>query len=285
MLATFPGKLDQLVFDPGSKGKSVGNALSAEAQRLMPAGFTLWANIANERACAFYERQGMTLQSIGLPPESSSRSSRIVAGRPGDGCGGASVDIRSAKGASVMRLMTLMAMVIGIVAPMSASGQRALDPATVIVPDVSLPKDKAAAQALIDNGWKYFFFHKAGVSFDAALMDVAFCYRYLPAVAVMQLPAYSAWGSGAPAPKTDYYRVFENYGLVGVGIGALVEGPLLRRNRQSRMRRCMETRGYKRYAMAEATWEALSKGDAKITIPIFAKRASGPKPDLPEPQK
>jgi hypothetical protein len=37
--------------------------------------------------------------------------------------------------------------------------------------------------------------------------------------------------------------------------------------------------------MTESTWETLSKGDAKTTIPIFAKLASGPKPDLPEPQK
>jgi hypothetical protein len=184
-----------------------------------------------------------------------------------------------------MRSMTLVAMVIGIVVPMPASAQQTIDPATVTVPDVSLPTDKAAAQALIDNGWKYFFFHKQGVTFDVALIDVAFCYQYVPSVAVMQLPAYSRWTSGALAPKTDYYHVFENYGLVGVGIGALVEGTLLRRNRQSRMRRCMETRGYKRYPMTESTWETLSKGDAKTTIPIFAKLASGPKPDLPEPQK
>jgi hypothetical protein len=184
-----------------------------------------------------------------------------------------------------MRSIAALTILMGTVASATAAAQQTVDPTTVTIPDVSLPKDKAAAQTLIDNGWKYFFFHKAGVSFDAALMDVAFCYQYLPGVAVMQLPAYSDWGSGAPAPKTDYYRVFENYGLVGMGIGALVDGPLLRRNRQSRMRRCMETRGYKRYPMAEATWEALSKGDAKITIPIFAKLASGPKPDLPEPQK
>ncbi|HEX4694168.1 hypothetical protein [Sphingomonas sp.] len=166
-----------------------------------------------------------------------------------------------------------------------AHAQDKIDPAGITAPDVSLPNDKEAAKALIDNGWKYFFLHKQGVAFDAALGDIAFCYRYVPPVVVTRLPDYAGWSKGAPAPKPDYYRAFTQYGLVGVGIGALIEGTLDRRDRQSRMRRCMETRGYKRYPMAEETWENLWKGDPKTTIPILAKLASGPKPDLPEPQK
>jgi GNAT superfamily N-acetyltransferase len=69
MLATYAGKLDQLFLAPAWKGKSVGKALFAEAKRLMPAGFTLWANTANDRARAFYERQGMKLTGLGPRPD------------------------------------------------------------------------------------------------------------------------------------------------------------------------------------------------------------------------
>jgi len=69
MLATYPGKLDQLFLDPDWKGRGVGKALLAEAKRLMPGGFTLWANTANERARAFYERQGMVLDRTGPRPD------------------------------------------------------------------------------------------------------------------------------------------------------------------------------------------------------------------------
>lgn len=69
MLALYPGKLDQLFLAPEWKGTGVGKALFAEAKRLMPDGFTLWANIANDRARAFYESQGMALTALGPRPD------------------------------------------------------------------------------------------------------------------------------------------------------------------------------------------------------------------------
>ena len=69
MLATYPTTIDQLFLVPAWKGRGVGKALFAEAKRLMPAGFTLWANTANTRAREFYERQGMVLKRIGPRPD------------------------------------------------------------------------------------------------------------------------------------------------------------------------------------------------------------------------
>ena len=69
MLATYPGKIDQLFLDPGWKGRGAGKLLFAEAKRLMPEGFTLWANTANVRARDFYERQGMALAEIAPRPD------------------------------------------------------------------------------------------------------------------------------------------------------------------------------------------------------------------------
>ena len=69
MLATYPGKVDQLFLDPAWRGRGVGKALFAEAKRLMPDGFTLWSNTANDRARAFYEAQGMRLTALGPRPD------------------------------------------------------------------------------------------------------------------------------------------------------------------------------------------------------------------------
>ena len=69
MLATYPAKLDQLLLDPEWRGRGVGKSLFAEAKRLMPGGFTLWANVANDRARGFYERQGMALTGVGPRPD------------------------------------------------------------------------------------------------------------------------------------------------------------------------------------------------------------------------
>ena len=69
MLATYPTTIDQLFLDPAWKGRGVGKALLAEAKRLAPGGFTLWANTANAPAREFYERQGMAFQELAPRPD------------------------------------------------------------------------------------------------------------------------------------------------------------------------------------------------------------------------
>ncbi len=76
MLATYPGKVDQIFLDPRWKGQGIGDALFAEARRLMPAGFTLWTQVANTQARRFYERQGMVHEATGPHPD---KPERIIA--------------------------------------------------------------------------------------------------------------------------------------------------------------------------------------------------------------
>ena len=73
--------------------------------------------------------------------------------------------------------------------------------------------------------------------------------------------------------------VVNNYGLVGTVIGGMVAGPIERRFRQSRMRRCMEPRGYERFPATEATWEEIIDNYSPGSIAVQAKLASGPRPD------
>ena len=76
MLATHDAKLRELFLDPEWEGRGIGKALFAEAKRLLPGGFTLWANTANTRARGFYERQGMAFEGLGPRPD---KAEQVVA--------------------------------------------------------------------------------------------------------------------------------------------------------------------------------------------------------------
>jgi hypothetical protein len=153
------------------------------------------------------------------------------------------------------------------------------DPATINVPDLSGSDSKE----VIDNGWKYFFFQKPSVSFAEAHSDLAFCYRYQGNSnwGTVGSPRFVPWVEAAADDTADTSSpITTQYGLIGYGMGALVlgmiEGTLVRRDQQSKMRRCMETRGYTRYGVAEEIWENVRAMPPADAIAVQAKIASGP---------
>lgn len=154
------------------------------------------------------------------------------------------------------------------------------DPATITIPDLTGGRDPQ----VIKNGWKYFYFWRADTSFEQAHTDFVDCYRFLPkGGGNALLPGFGRWGGSEDLKKTT--TDVNNYGLVGVAIGAIIAGPLERRARQSRLRRCMEPRGYQRYPLQEIRWETLTDNFSSQSITLQAKAASGPRPDgdaLPE---
>lgn len=146
------------------------------------------------------------------------------------------------------------------------------DPATIEVPDLS----NSGNSQVIRNGWKYFFFRKDGVSFEAAHADFSDCFRYLKPTGWgdVMLPSFVAWNK--PEVRKAEYDNGNAYGLVGALILSMVEGTLTRRDYQSKMRRCMETRDYVRYGVDEEIWENVVALPPDESIPILAKIASGP---------
>lgn len=153
------------------------------------------------------------------------------------------------------------------------------DPATITVPDLSRSGDPD----VIENGWKYFFFRRDGVSFADAHADIAFCYRYMGNSnwGTVGMPRFVPWQEAAVDQTKDTNpSVNSNYGLLGYAVGAvisgMIEGTLVRRDRQSKMRRCMETRGYTRYGVAEEIWENVIAMDPADAIAVQAKIAAGP---------
>lgn len=149
------------------------------------------------------------------------------------------------------------------------------DPASVPLPSLESVSDPRVQK----DGWKHFFFHKVGVSYAEAFSDFSDCYRFLGGmlpVGPEPLPASGAWSrapsDGALKPQGT------SYGLVGVAIGQIVAGPMQRRIRQSRLRRCMEPRGYVRFPLDEENWKLLIDNYSMRSIAAQAKLASGPRP-------
>jgi hypothetical protein len=126
---------------------------------------------------------------------------------------------------------------------------------------------------------KYFLLHKPGVTVEQAEADLSFCWRFLPRGVERSAPGFVPWGkTDAPRPSAPAVNA---YGLVGVGIAAIVAGPINRSLRQSRIFRCMVPRGYARYRTSEAFWHQLNSDDAVQSVHLQALIAAGPVPPTP----
>lgn len=155
------------------------------------------------------------------------------------------------------------------------------DPATIAVPQITGGRD----EGVVRNGWKYFYFWRADTTFEQAYADFADCYRFLPVPGTdLTVPTFVAWRGAEGLDKAEP-NYNPQYGLMGAAIAAMVAGPIERRASQSRMRRCMEPRGYQRFPVSEETWEQIVDGYSPGSIAVSARLASGPHPDadpLPE---
>lgn len=150
------------------------------------------------------------------------------------------------------------------------------DPASLTVPDMTPTRDAG----VIADGWRHFYFHKPGVSYEEAYRDFSDCYRFLPVPGASgEIPGFIPWRE---RPGTVSVQRVNNYGLVGAIIGGLVAGPIDRRDRQIRMRRCLEPRGYVRYPLSEEVWRQLTDDYSPRSIAVQALVASRPAPNLPQ---
>jgi hypothetical protein len=126
------------------------------------------------------------------------------------------------------------------------------------------------------DGNKFFYFHKTGVKFEQARDDLSFCYRFLNAKGLMQLPMFVAWDEDLKRKTIE--PNYGQWGLVGVLIGGAVENTLLRQLNNAKMRACMEPRGYQMFAMPKEAYQQIYDADTSLAISKHAKLASGPEP-------
>lgn len=158
----------------------------------------------------------------------------------------------------------------------AAAAHGAAPPVEPSVPSLAVSDDQ------LGDARKYFVLHKAGVSPEEAQADLTFCWRFLPHGQARSVPGFVPWQRATAAKPIDYSSGYPMWGLMTFAIGALVDGPIERSVRQSRLIRCMAPRGYTRYRTSEAVWRQLNTDDAAQSIRLQAQIAAGPIPPTPQ---
>ncbi len=160
------------------------------------------------------------------------------------------------------------------------------DPASLSVPDVTASDPKVQS-----DGYKFFYFYNPSVSFSEAALDIAECRSFLMSGAAPKVPGFIPWVE--PVNRKIVRgpgMINAAYGPLGIalsiginqGLAAIIMPKMERGLRNNKLRRCMEPRGYSRYALPEESWKTLNEGDEGKLILMQAKLASGPKPVLGE---
>jgi hypothetical protein len=139
------------------------------------------------------------------------------------------------------------------------------------LPDLNVPERQWG------DDRKYVILHKARISVTEAEQDFGFCWRFLSHGVQRRSPGFVPWRQG----ETTRPFVYDggSYGLVGAAIGSIVQGPLERSIRQSRLYSCMLPRGYARYRTSEDVWGRLNDdAHSQKSIHLQALIAAGPVP-------
>lgn len=171
-----------------------------------------------------------------------------------------------------MRSLHALALALLATAPtLAVRAQETLpDPATITVPIIPAPADPKVRE----EGYKFFYFHKPSVSFAEAYADLAECQGLIAGTIFGTgglLPGFRPWVE-TPRPPQGY----------GPGASSLLGSILIpkfeRGQRNNKLRRCMEPRGYVRYPLPEAIWDQLNDDKNERALLMQAKLASGPAP-------
>jgi hypothetical protein len=146
------------------------------------------------------------------------------------------------------------------------------DPATIEVPDVTPSQDPKVRK----EGFKFYYFHNPSVSFAEAVVDLRECRAHLATGGPARVPGFIPWDE---THRRETPGISSPYGLIGYFIAAEILMPKIERGlRSNKMRRCMGTRGYDRYAITEKAWDVLNDGEEERLVLMQARLASGPKP-------
>jgi len=139
----------------------------------------------------------------------------------------------------------------------------------------------AEAEASFD---KYFFFHRAGTSFEEAYADIREC-DALASGSSIYMGGDSSSMAGAVA---QYGMAGALGGAIGGAIADAIFGSAARRDqRRTNLRNCMSFKGYQRYGLSRDLWTAFNfeEGNGRKREPVRlnalalqALVASGPKP-------
>lgn len=152
-----------------------------------------------------------------------------------------------------------------------------IDVDAIKLPDLAFKPDPAVAAGYD----KYYYFHREGTDFRAALADVRDCDNLARGLAspygYQEVPyAYAGTMAGAVG------------GMIGnLMVQAIFGSAAVRAARRVNMRRCMNFKGYQRYGLPKDSWQefnfeegfgAIAEPKRQAYLKQQAKVASGPKP-------
>jgi hypothetical protein len=151
-----------------------------------------------------------------------------------------------------------------------------------VIPDLS----GSRMPSVVKDGWKFFFFHRSGVSFADAHADFSDCYRFIAPSGYVDVieSSFVPWREESTRRDRAVRNGYAPLGGVIMKVFNL-EDSLAQGDRQAKMRRCMEPRGYKRYGVAKGIWEKMANMQVEEAISMQAKIASGPLFNGEEPTK
>lgn len=163
-----------------------------------------------------------------------------------------------------------------LLTPFAASAQETLpDVATIDVPAFTSPTSPSGPGDPV----KFFYLAKEGASFREAYDDLADCYRFLEAGPTLHLPGYAPWTEVAHRQDKSTYDPAQPFAGIVQGALAAAFLPMLdavvsRNLANTKLRRCMETRGYRRFAVSKEIWLQIHKGTVREALLRQAKLAS-----------
>jgi len=152
----------------------------------------------------------------------------------------------------------------------------------VKVPDVSPSQDPKVRS----EGYKFYYFNNPAVSFADAYRDLVECRGHLVVAGPAKVPGFIPWDEahrrrtrqGGPMVVGPDMVTAVAGAVVFSAMAAIILPKMERGARSNKMRRCMGTRGYERYAITEDAWDILNKGDEKQLLLMQAKLAAAPRP-------
>ena len=130
------------------------------------------------------------------------------------------------------------------------------------------------------DGDSRFYFHKNGVSYQAAFADFQLCSGYAASVVLVAKPKdYVPLGPDMTNPDTSEDAAPRAIPIYGGLVGALLFDAFVAPDMwASATRLCMNYRGYKRYAVYSAAYRAITRGSTTEAMARQAIVASGPAP-------
>jgi hypothetical protein len=151
------------------------------------------------------------------------------------------------------------------------------DPKGITVPDLA----SAPAQRERGDYDEYFYFYKAGVTYDAAFFDLDECRMYALSTPLLVAPPtfVPLGGDALVQSRARSGAAMTQYGVIGAIISSILIAGAEEENIRANTRRCMAYKGYERYGTRRAIWQQIDAGTDAEKTARMALIASGPHPN------